>query len=783
MPQTIKKSKPKGKKTIKQKGGGVVDENLFFADVNAVFKIEEKTPNIFKSWLDKDKRPSSSSIADVSGYILTEVRGYVELVLNKYVNGVKSLDQIPLRSDMISYTVTIPEEKSGEGGSPVVEMVKYTLPAPYIKATGPIRSNKAANPYYWSVPPVYFSKPRTETDYIPETATDGIYKLNIEYVKPIPTQAIVHGIIIERNIEEEKEETDEDTVSSAWSLQSNITERTQPINTPVNTPVIQEEGFNEEAINQDFKKLIVRTNAIDVIDTDGAIAIVNGDIPATTVENPGITMTFERLLNLLENGVIVINNVTMTLDQVKDSIVVNYQKILKYKRGKYVKLQKEVYDRLVSQKKESHTAAESLLVAGLSKTEKPGTLQTLVNDIRDKYYTIPSDSSTLEKLNKFIALIDHRLGNLETYKKQLTSRLKQAAISIGSILGQARKNIRDELANYIFLMSRNSTIFTATFFNMCITGPAGSGKTTVSEVIAKVFGSCGFLLQDDARILSPKDFTGAHIGESGKKTASVLTDGLENVTLIDEAYNIMACKKKDGITSIDADSSPYGYEALSEMVNFLDKRMGLSIVIVAGYATDMDACFFGANEGMARRFPKRLVLQPYSSHDLTVILCNFIERQTADEDGKITISIPPQLKKQIVKTIHLLESRYQNVFGNQAGDMLNLATNIATTLSVQMPSGNTEADMYKGVQQGFNTFLQSKGNTLITRTVPLAQATEVAQAPITRSTEVARAPITPTVPVAQAVSPNRAKGPPEPLEPQSVPRFSTGAVDSLRNLI
>jgi len=85
----------------------------------------------------------------------------------------------------------------------------------------------------------------------------------------------------------------------------------------------------------------------------------------------------------------------------------------------------------------------------------------------------------------------------------------------------------------------------------------------------------------------------------------VLMKGLEGVVFIDEAYQIARAGKQS-----------HGDEALGEIVNFLDKYIGLSVVIVAGYKDEMMKNFLGANEGLARRFPLRLDLSNYTPADL-----------------------------------------------------------------------------------------------------------------------------------------------------------------------
>ena len=149
------------------------------------------------------------------------------------------------------------------------------------------------------------------------------------------------------------------------------------------------------------------------------------------------------------------------------------------------------------------------------------------------------------------------------------------------------------------------------FMNMVFTGPAGVGKTKLALSVAYVYEKSGILLKDNIVIVSPKDFVAGYIGQTAPKTVGVLMKGIEGVIFIDEAYQIMPCNEG----KIEKGKS-FGSEAITEIVNFLDKFVGMNITIVAGYEREIDGCFFGANEGLHRRFPNRVKLDKYEILDI-----------------------------------------------------------------------------------------------------------------------------------------------------------------------
>ena len=100
------------------------------------------------------------------------------------------------------------------------------------------------------------------------------------------------------------------------------------------------------------------------------------------------------------------------------------------------------------------------------------------------------------------------------------------------------------------------------------------------------------------------------LGQTANKTRIQLYSSLEGVLFIDEAYQVGGCPNEDA----------YGMESLTELVAFLEKYIGISIVIVAGYEKEMEMCFFDRNEGLRRRFPIKYQLSPYNSAVLFKIL-------------------------------------------------------------------------------------------------------------------------------------------------------------------
>lgn len=128
--------------------------------------------------------------------------------------------------------------------------------------------------------------------------------------------------------------------------------------------------------------------------------------------------------------------------------------------------------------------------------------------------------------------------------------------------------------------------------------PIGTGKTTTARKMGQVFYDMGMLDSADVLECSASDLIGEYIGQTGPKTAALLTRGLGNVLFIDEAYRLNPGGRYAG---------EFAAEALGELVDCLTKPKFKAnmVVILAGYTDQMDELLL-ANPGLSSRFPEEI---------------------------------------------------------------------------------------------------------------------------------------------------------------------------------
>lgn len=144
------------------------------------------------------------------------------------------------------------------------------------------------------------------------------------------------------------------------------------------------------------------------------------------------------------------------------------------------------------------------------------------------------------------------------------------------------------------------------FLNTSLVGPPGTGKTTVAEILHKIWLSLN-IFDDDMpfTILHRSDFVGSYMGQSCNKTRKILNKYAGSVIFIDEAYSLMTGEKDE-----------YGKEALDQLCAFMGEEKSNTIIIIAGYEDQINSNFFNANPGLKRRFGWNFNIKPYTYSQL-----------------------------------------------------------------------------------------------------------------------------------------------------------------------
>ena len=151
--------------------------------------------------------------------------------------------------------------------------------------------------------------------------------------------------------------------------------------------------------------------------------------------------------------------------------------------------------------------------------------------------------------------------------------------------------------------------------HMAFLGNPGTGKTTVAEIIGRVFASWGILSGGRVIRTEKSQMVGQYVGETEFKMTRLLARARGNILFIDEAYQLVEGGERD-----------FGRIVMNSLLTELGKENPDMVVILAGYTAPMKR-LLESNEGIESRFPNVLNFEDYTTEELLEIGKQMVARQ------------------------------------------------------------------------------------------------------------------------------------------------------------
>ncbi|MCI8333255.1 MAG: AAA family ATPase [Lachnospiraceae bacterium] len=177
-------------------------------------------------------------------------------------------------------------------------------------------------------------------------------------------------------------------------------------------------------------------------------------------------------------------------------------------------------------------------------------------------------------------------------------------------------------------------------------GNAGTGKTTVARLIGKIYKKLGLLKKNVFVETGRKDLVGQYQGHTARKVMDKLKEAEGGILFIDEAYTLAGGDRDD-----------FGMEAINTLVAELENRRENLMVIVAGYAREMQK-FLDANQGLASRLSNEIYFEDYSDEELLYLF----ESMAKKRGMRLADDLEPVIRERIQK-----ERENCRDFGNARG--------------------------------------------------------------------------------------------------------------------
>jgi len=221
-------------------------------------------------------------------------------------------------------------------------------------------------------------------------------------------------------------------------------------------------------------------------------------------------------------------------------------------------------------------------------------------------------------------------------------------------------------------------------------GPPGTGKTSVAEILAKIYSKLGIFKKVKFNVAKRSDLISEYLGGTTVKTLETLDRCKNGVLLIDEAYSIGSNGSED----------IYAKECLDTLNQYLSENVDKIVCIIAGYKKELDSCFFSLNPGLRRRFPWTFTIENYNSEELTEIFYKIIK----EKEWETTCE-----KKDVINSIN----KNLHLFDGNGGDISTLIEkSIIISIRNNFAKGNGYTIELKDFLEALDIFVTIKTDRL-----------------------------------------------------------------------
>jgi SpoVK/Ycf46/Vps4 family AAA+-type ATPase len=186
--------------------------------------------------------------------------------------------------------------------------------------------------------------------------------------------------------------------------------------------------------------------------------------------------------------------------------------------------------------------------------------------------------------------------------------IKKPLEELNNMIGmkELKENVVEQILYFIQEFHLSDSTASLDFMHTVIYGPPGTGKTEIAKIIGAIYSRMGILKKGTFKKVTRSDLIAGYLGQTAIKTRDIIQECIGGVLFIDEAYALGNPEKKDS----------FAKECIDTLCEALSNHKHEIMVIIAGYETELNECFFSYNQGLESRFTWRFKTDHYEAPDL-----------------------------------------------------------------------------------------------------------------------------------------------------------------------
>jgi len=206
-------------------------------------------------------------------------------------------------------------------------------------------------------------------------------------------------------------------------------------------------------------------------------------------------------------------------------------------------------------------------------------------------------------------------------------------------------------------------------------GNPGTGKTTIAALVGKILKALGILKKGQFISATRESLVAEYVGQTAPKTRAKITEALDGILFIDEAY---------ALASQRGSANDYGQEAINTLVPMMENYRDRLVVIFAGYTREMQD-FLAMNPGIESRIAKTIEFPDYTGQEMLSIFLYYCRT------NKPAYICPPDVQKAVGDRLNYMYETRSHNFGN-ARDVRNLFEAMVRLQQVRLVRDNLEGE-------------------------------------------------------------------------------------------